>query len=565
MRIIACAVVLLTVSCSSPDSSSIAAQPEADAQAEADAAAQLPPCGEACDRVCPGDSDCPGTGSSTLRVGFGEADITPAIKDTFTDQNGDGTWQEDEPTVDANQNGKFDPVWIAGYGTARPANGIHDAQLCRTIVVEQNGVKVALTSADVIGLFYNHVVRIREAVAASRPDIQLVIVAAAHNHEGPDTMGLWGPTETKTGIDQDYMSLLVDRCAASIADAADDLRPATLSYRSTEVRDDDGSMLAYVSDHRDPTVIDSTLTLLDFRALDGTRIATLANWAAHAESTGDANNLLSSDFIHYFRDAVENGLTRQGETWAGTGAPVVFFNGALGGQIGPGEVRPVQDDGTLLPDELIERGFETPEAIGHGVAAFALRALASEADATDAEPALSFRTKRLLIPVENSVYLMAFALGIFDRKATDYDPTKDIGPGNTPKLESEMAYVTLGRSSILTMPGELFPETYMGGYDGSACGTQPLVKADNPNPPQLDSAPKGPYLRDRMQGEYPMLFGLALDEVGYIVPAYDFKLDDTSPWFEEAPGDHYEETASVGAGLEPLLADTATNLMLWNR
>jgi hypothetical protein len=30
------------------------------------------------------------------------------------------------------------------------------------------------------------------------------------------------------------------------------------------------------------------------------------------------------------------------------------------------------------------------------------------------------------------------------------------------------------------------------------------------------------------------------------VPGYNFILDDTVPYFDEAPGDHYEETNSLG-------------------
>ena len=62
-----------------------------------------------------------------MRVGHGEAHIAPAIKGRFTDLDDDGTRQSDEPTVDANQNGKLAPAWIEGYGTARPADGVHDA------------------------------------------------------------------------------------------------------------------------------------------------------------------------------------------------------------------------------------------------------------------------------------------------------------------------------------------------------------------------------------------------------------------------------------------------------
>ena len=44
-----------------------------------------------------------------------------------------------------------------------------------------------------------------------------------------------------------------------------------------------------------------------------------------------------------------------------------------------------------------------------------------------------------------------------------------------------------------------------------------------------------------------MIFvGLANDELGYIIPPSDYVLSEDAPYFNEAEGDHYEETNSVG-------------------
>ena len=48
-----------------------------------------------------------------------------------------------------------------------------------------------------------------------------------------------------------------------------------------------------------------------------------------------------------------------------------------------------------------------------------------------------------------------------------------------------------------------------------------------------------------------MVFGLTLDFLGYIVPRYNFVLDPVAPYLQDAPGDHYEETNSVGPRAEP--------------
>jgi len=48
------------------------------------------------------------------------------------------------------------------------------------------------------------------------------------------------------------------------------------------------------------------------------------------------------------------------------------------------------------------------------------------------------------------------------------------------------------------------------------------VVAREPEPPDLAAAPKGPYLKDRMTGSTASS-SPANDEIGYILPGYDFK------------------------------------------
>ena len=73
-----------------------------------------------------------------------------------------------------------------------------------------------------------------------------------------------------------------------------------------------------------------------------------------------------------------------------------------------------------------------------------------------------------------------------------------------------------------------------------------IVSDDNPNPPDLSQAPEGLYIKDRMASEHNWIIGLGNDELGYFVPSYNYKLSETVPYFNEAEGDHYEETNSLG-------------------
>ena len=63
---------------------------------------------------------------------------------------------------------------------------------------------------------------------------------------------------------------------------------------------------------------------------------------------------------------------------------------------------------------------------------------------------------------------------------------------------------------------------------------------------------KGPYLKDKRPGKIKFFVGLGNDELGYLVPTWDYKLG-TPPYFSQAKGDHYEETNSLGPKIVPEL------------
>jgi hypothetical protein len=182
----------------------------------------------------------------------------------------------------------------------------------------------------------------------------------------------------------------------------------------------------------------------------------------------------------------------------------------------------------------------------------------------EAAPDLRFRTRELKLLVENITFQAAFLLGIFPREMTDYDPTYPFDDHNVPSILSELVYLRIGQASMATVPGELFPELFLGGYDGSYTGGYPLVLPDNPNPPDLAAAPEGPYLRDLLAADgsaFQWLIGLGQDEVGYLMPSYDYKLDERAPYIDRPPGDHYEETNSLGPSAMPRILQNLTEML----
>ena len=57
--------------------------------------------------------------------------------------------------------------------------------------------------------------------------------------------------------------------------------------------------------------------------------------------------------------------------------------------------------------------------------------------------------------------------------------------------------------------------------------------------------------------------GLGNDELGYIIPPFQFELHDTVPWFDEAEGDHYEETNALSPTMGPRLDEELVRLTTW--
>jgi hypothetical protein len=248
----------------------------------------------------------------------------------------------------------------------------------------------------------------------------------------------------------------------------------------------------------------------------------------------------------------------QGSTWKtapgkpGLGGPAIYINGAVGGMMTTLGVLVKNPDG----DEYQAADFDKADSIGQLLGEMALDAIAMGDEVP--MPRLRLASKRFRAPVVNTNFKLMFDLGVLVREVFD-------GPNGTQEIETEMGLVEIGPLTMLSVPGELLPELAVGGYDMShvkAPGVD-FIKPDNVNPPEIDKAPAGPYIKDRMGGTYRWIIGLGNDELGYIIPEYDFKLADSMPWVNEAEGNHYEETNSLGPKMAGLVDHFADVLIAW--
>jgi hypothetical protein len=101
-------------------------------------------------------------------------------------------------------------------------------------------------------------------------------------------------------------------------------------------------------------------------------------------------------------------------------------------------------------------------------------------------------------------------------------------------------------AEIVTVPGEIYPELVNGGitrYPG----------ADFPD------APFEPSIRPHLRSKYQFIFGLANDELGYIIPKAEY--DNEPPWLLDKPTRWYGEINSAGPEIAGAVTRTLVNLI----
>jgi len=526
------------------------------------------------DSYCPGGEQCPSGNDGTLMVGTAMRDITPVIDDgtdvLTVDVNGNAIWdpRDGDEYLDANGNGVFDPVLIAGFGSPRPASGVHDPQWARAVVMRNGDVTIAMVALDTFSIFFDDVEVMRELLADT--EVDYMTACASHSHQAADTLGIYGLDTSTSGVDPAYLDRVRAEAAGAVRDALADMRAANVQYSTFRFRDQPGGMLRYVSDNRHPIIIDDEARIVRFtEAGTETTIATVVNFASHAEYWGSRNSLLSSDFVHWLREGIESGVTGpDGEEVPGVGGSALFFEGALGSQIGPQQIEPETWDGTPVETD----SMEATEVVGEQMAYFVLQALGDGGGSvTDETAELGYRHRSFFVDVENRGFHIAFLNELFIRQGYNWDPDRVLRPGiNEPDVLTEVAVIDIGRLQLQLIPGEIDPSLFIGGYDGSHTPDgAAIVDETEENAPDLTMAPEGPYLRDlaRPDAEFVGILGLANDEIGYLLPDFDYVLlndDPDSPlaYLVQAEGQHYEETNSIGingwsrvkAQIEQLLA-----------
>jgi len=549
-------------------------------------------------------------------AGASVIDITPVITETFTDLNGnhdfDGCLDDptasrdecDEPFDDVDGDGIFDAVFIGGFGPMRPAQDIHDPVWVRAVVLSHDGEYIAFVAMDFVGLGSPRIHEARDALAADGFDPNRLIAASSHNHQGPDTMGLWGNPEDldnpTSGRDPAYQQRVAEAIETAVRDAAAAMEPVELVVGKTRMRDrgpwfsgslfggknPTAKMHGMIYDGRDPVLVSDQLLVLQGRT-GSSALFTLSNWSGHPEVRGSSNNSISSDWVGVTRDILE----------AEYGGVALHLPECLGGMQSAlgGDVPLVDEDGVHQFDGTVDddgddvpvwaehSSWEFVTSHGWHIAEAAIDAL--EAGDTIEPSPLTVDVEQALIPIDNIAYQILGPKDLFDLGLEDgvTDPALCPRAGDGPLgcLPTNTFQVRLGPVAFVGVPGELLPELAWGFPDDAAW----LAEVDDPTargdgatyfaqhdsdcddldysecrertafgdcdclkvhawPYTLSEDPTIPPLLDLLPDgvEHRAVLGMTDNYLSYIIPRPDFNRAVSLLMDED--GDHYEDTVS---------------------
>lgn len=403
--------------------------------------------------------------AGTLAVGVCQRDITPvspSLQDEYLAKFGQGAAINHS-----------DPIFMAGFGNDRQATDYNDRLWARGVVIDGRGGRIALVSLDLIGYFNNQVELIRGMLDEG---IDYLVVSSTHSHEGPDTLGIWGPDSVTGGVDPAYLEFVNDQVADCVNEAQGTLQRARIKSATTRTDGlslgidpiDDGHGVAdqkvlegddILAPETNGRIIDPKLVVIQFTELERHRrvLATLVNFGSHPEALWSQNTVLTSDFPHYVRERLE-------QEYGGT---AIWVSGALGVLQGPGHIDVSEDNINPVP----RRSFQFAEVHGTQLAERAISAL----DRKPGHPApvvVYARENPVPVQLDNPFFRFFFAIGVLGNGRTLYTdglPDSSVGFPFPPPfdpipqalgedLHTEVGAARIGDAGLIVVPTELDPQ-----------------------------------------------------------------------------------------------------------
>ncbi|MHC4556684.1 MAG: hypothetical protein ACYS80_05195 [Planctomycetota bacterium] len=289
-----------------------------------------------------------------------------------------------------------------GVGPSRSVNRKLGELTVRAVVIENGGTRVAICSTDFLGFPGVLCNKVRQQVPSIPPEN--ILIAATHNHSGPDCYGF--PNESgQTTADIEYLNSVCTKLADAINQASRELQPAHIYYADK--------------------LYDPRCHVIQVLNIKGKPLATFVNYACHPEVIGPDQGILCPDFVGPLYDRIQ-------ERGGGVG---IFINSALGGMV-TADCRGPDGKDVQTWDECIR--------IGHLLADETIRIVASTP--IQKNPKLFCGSTTIELPIENELLLSIVKLSPLGFKVSE----KRI-------IATQVNVVNLGNAQMLTVPGEALP------------------------------------------------------------------------------------------------------------
>ncbi len=353
------------------------------------------------------------------------------------------------------------PLNLQGY-VRGPARGTLDPLEARAIVFDDGSTRAAIIAADLIGLDYASVGRIR-AIAEDACGIpgDHVMVSCSHTHSGPAVQTLRGlPT------DPQYLDGLERKLGELVAEADSCKQPVTLGVDEGAVdinvnrrlRTPEGTVMRAnpegVVDKRvrvlrvDPVGAPSAPGTLGGRLLpQSDPVAVLFSYVCHATVLGHDNFRYSGDYPGAARRFVEDAY----QSGAGVGTVAMFLPGCFG------DVRP-----HLLADDGAFRGGTDHEllTLGRLLGSEVVQVAESIETRSAADVAVARRMIELpLVSAPDESKLRAVLADEYRRNYAETMLKRLERDGWLPDSEAaEVQVMRLGPHWLVTLPGEAMLE-----------------------------------------------------------------------------------------------------------
>jgi len=426
--------------------------------------------------------------------------------------------------------------YMSGYSSNKPIKGVHDPIWVRCISLDAGeGQKVVLAILDSTGYPYPRVLNLRTQLEDwSEENNASVQIFSTHSHASIDTIGIWGPFG-QSGCDKTWMEFVDNSIMDAAKEAFANAVPGQLTF---------GQIMApgMVVDKTPPQVPNEEISVFRFLPADkNIKPIWLMHFSCHPEALEDGNTWLSSDFVHATRETIEKTEN----------CHALYINGAIGSM----QTVPTLHDENGAKTVAYEAIYKFGKELGQ---------IALKIDNwQNVESFLALRSATPTIPVHNEVHILAQTLKMVEPRPTgdeeyECDPkmlelTRK-SPNNRflPTTLIEVAYMKIGKDiGIAYVPGELAPELASGAY----------LPPDRCNNPEL--TPEKP-LFEIMPDKIKLIFGLANDEIGYILPRNDYYISPTQPWIpavDKFGYRHYPETNGPGPEIANTVAETLEKLV----